>query len=273
MALITGRIQTLPPPDKNARSEDADPLDQPSIPNDQDLQPQIPNQATVSPHGEDEEPSSLLPEHDAINNGSQTTDNGGGNVPPPLHKFETSVEAIRVPASEVNGKVRSSLVSSVDQNPSASTVGSEPHVAQQTRGHKFFTSSQINSAIAASGKMRLLCSVTVALLVLLSHLGFPLPGTYIIKSVISFRPLYLLLLTNVTIVLAHLLSGKQRRFERAARVDNEATRLDGYGWAEQVSWGLEKGLVMQKAFDAMFMDCSIYVTIVICGLSVAHLFS
>lgn len=216
----------------------------------------------------------MLLERDPITNASQTNAyDGGTNLPPPLHESETSIEALRTPASEVNGNVQSPLVSSIDQNSSASTLGSEQHLQQQIQRHRFFTPNQLSSAIAASENIRLLSSVTLALIVVLSYLGFPLLGTYIIKSIISFRPLYLLLLTNVTVVLARLLFGKQRGFQRAARDENETTQRNGYGWAEQVSRTLETGLVMQKAFDAVFMDCSVYAITVICGLSLAHLFS
>ena len=215
----------------------------------------------------------MLLERDPISNASQTNIYGGGSdLPPSLNESEACIEALRTPAApaaEVSGKVQPTLVSSIDQNSSASTLASEQHLQQ----HRFFTPKQICSAILASENIRLLSSVTVALIVVLSYLGFPLLGTYIIKSIISFRPLYLLLLTNVTVVLAQLLFGKQRGFQRAARDENETTQLNGYGWAEQVSRILETGLVMQKAFDAVFMDCSVYAITVICGLSLAQLFS
>jgi len=278
LALIAGRIQTLPPShDENTANAASDPSSQPLLSNDQDLQPQVSNQTTVSPQGEDKAPGSLLLERDPISNASQTNVyDGGSDLPPSLNKSETCIEALitpATPAAEVNGKVQPTLVSSIDQNSSDSTFASEQHLQQQIQQHRFFTPKQISSAIAASENIRLLSSVTVALIVVLSYLGFPLLGTYIIKSIISFRPLYLLLLTNVTVVLAQLLFGKQRGFQRAARDENENTQPNGYGWAEQVSRTLETGLVMQKAFDAVFMDCSVYAITVICGLSLAQLFS
>lgn len=214
-----------------------------------------------------------MEKHDPITNACQTeADIGESNLAPPLRKCEISVEALGTCASEFSGKAQSPLVSSIDQNSSASTLNSEQHLEQQRPQHRF-TPNQISSAIASSERTRFLCSVTVALLVLLSYLGFPLLGSYIIKSMLSFRPLYLLLLTNVTIVLARLLVDKQTGFERAARDENETPSLNGYGWAEQVGNTLETGLVMQKALDAIFMDCSVYAIIVICGLSLASLFS
>ncbi|KAM4074493.1 hypothetical protein ACJW30_10G097600 [Castanea mollissima] len=70
-----------------------------------------------------------------------------------------------------------------------------------------------------------------------------------------------------------LISHTTAGFERAAGDENETSSLNGYGWAEQVGNTLETGLVMQKALDAIFMDCSVYAIIVICGLSLASLFS
>ncbi|KAL4603348.1 hypothetical protein ACB092_10G117800 [Castanea dentata] len=258
LALITGRIQSLPP--SSSHEEITTDSDNPSS------QPLISHPAAVSPHGEDE--------HDPVTNASQTeADIGESNLAPPLRKCEISVEALGACASEFSGKAQSPLVSSIDQNSSASTLDSEQHLEQQRPQHRFFTPNQISSAIASSERTRILCSVTVALLVVLSYLGFPLLGSYIIKSMLSFRPLYLLLLTNVTIVLARLLADKQTGFERAAGDENETPSLNGYGWAEQVGNTLETGLVMQKALDAIFMDCSVYAIIVICGLSLASLFS
>lgn len=73
-------------------------------------------------------------------------------------------------------------------------------------------------------------------------------------------------------MLTRLTFEKQRDFERAARDESE-TPLNGYGWAEQLSKSFEMGLVMQKAFDALSVDCSVYVIFVICGLSLSQLFT
>lgn len=241
LALITGRIQTLPSsPEENTTDSGSDPSSQPLISHDQHLQP------TVSSHGEDEVSGSLLQKHDPITNAGQTDDyNGESNLVPTLRECETSIESLRAYPSEVSGKAQSTLISSIDQNSSASTLGSERHLEQQRPRRRFFTPNQIHSAIAASESTRLLCSVTVALLVVLSYLGFPLLGSYIIKSILSFKPLYLLLLTNVTVVIARLLIDKQRGFESAARDENETPSLNGYSWAEQVGKTLETGLVMR----------------------------
>jgi hypothetical protein len=50
LALIAGRIQTLPPShDENTANAASDPSSQPLLSNDQDLQPQVSNQTTGTP--------------------------------------------------------------------------------------------------------------------------------------------------------------------------------------------------------------------------------
>ena len=50
LALIAGRIQTLPPShDENTTNAASDPSSQPLLSNDQDLQPQVSNQTTGTP--------------------------------------------------------------------------------------------------------------------------------------------------------------------------------------------------------------------------------
>ncbi|KAG2699778.1 hypothetical protein I3760_07G205300 [Carya illinoinensis] len=276
LALITGRLQPLPSSsqDENATSLGSDPPSQVVIPSDPDLQLHVSNQTTVPLHGDDEALGSLL-KRDSITNVSEVNAyDGGSNITPSPHQCETSIEAVRAASPEVSGKeVHSPMVSPVDQNSSASTLSLEQRLEHQTQQRRFFTPNEISSAITASENTRLLCSVTIALLVVLSYQGFPLLGSYIIKTIISFRPLYLLVLTNVTIVLARLLFDKQKGFERAAQDENETSSPNGFGWAEQVSRSLETGLVMQKALNAVFVDCSVYAIVVICGLSLAQLFS
>lgn len=108
------------------------------------------------------------------------------------------------------------------------------------------------------------------MLVILSYLGFPLLDSKYVKSIQSFRPLYLVLLTTVTVVVAQLLTGKQTVSERAAARQNET--CDGDQWIGHLSRALEAGFVMRNVMDALFMDCASYAIIVICGLSLVPLF-
>ncbi|KAI9097838.1 hypothetical protein K1719_025609 [Acacia pycnantha] len=276
LALITGWTHTLQPPPPPSYSlpsgDDADSLSQPLIADDQAIRPLVsyPN-TTVSAQGEAEESDPILlkaepvtdPYHSSAYNGSSQT---------PLHEFEQQ-NVSSLPTSVVVEQVQqlpgSSVVTSevnqVQPPPDSSvrTSGTEQQLRLQSRDTKFFTPGEISSAITASKITRLCCSICVALLVVLSYLGFPLLHSRYVKSVLSFRPLYLVLVTNVTVVAVQLFTGKQRR---VAGRQNEISS-DGNHWIERLSRALESVLVMRNVMDAMFMDCASYAIIVICGLS------
>lgn len=183
---------------------------------------------------------------------------------PQVQSFEVSTEPQKTPASEARGMIQSSPVSSVYQHSSIPTPGTVEQFEPQTFQAKFFTSKQITAAIAASERIRLVCSVVVALLVVLSHLWFPVLGSNM-KDVISLRPFFLLLTTNVTVALAQLFySGGAS--EKMIRGENKGP-TDGHDLVEQVGNALEVAFMMQKVMDAVFMDFSVYALIIICGLS------
>lgn len=213
----------------------------------------------------------MLPEGNHSTDAGQTKADFGGSTPiPSLSKSETNPEAIQSPALE-SGELRSDLVSSTDRSTSVSNLATERHVEPQAERRNFFSPSQISSAFAATETTRLCCSVAVALLVVLSYLGFPILGIKIISSSLSFRPLYLVLLTNVTVVIAQLL-GKQRSLGRADRGGNTTPAAGGNDWTEQLGKTLEIGLLIQRVADAVFMDCAVYAVIVVCGLSFTQKF-
>lgn len=174
----------------------------------------------------------------------------------------TSIENLRAATSEVNGVVQSSISSSSEGTASVSTSKQEQQLEPQRCQSRLFTPSQISSAISATEHTRLLCSVAVALLVVLSYVGFPL----LRSNIIRFSPLYLVLLTNLTIVLSQLLYDNQGGFQRPVGGENNIPSTDGYVLAQQASKVLEVGLLLQKVIDTIFMNCSVYSIIVICGL-------
>lgn len=190
----------------------------------------------------------------------------GSSEEPPLPERGTDIEDLRDHASEVNGTTQSSIFSSNDESASVSVSKEEQQLEQQRCQLRLFKTSEISCAISATEHIRLFCSVAVALLVVLSYVGFPILGSNIIKSIISFKPLYLVLLTNLTVVLSRLLYDSQGGFQTAIRGENNIPSSDGYDWAEQASKALEVGLLMQKVIDAVFIDCSVYSIIIICGL-------
>lgn len=123
------------------------------------------------------------------------------------------------------------------------------------------TPKQIGAAIDASEYGRMFSSLLIALLVLLSHLGFSSLG-----SIVSFRPVFLLLLTDATIVLGRvLLTHHHGEPSSASRRENSV--MNGQqGIAEQVGNALEMVLTMKKIMNAVSMDFSLYAVFLICGL-------
>ena len=199
---------------------------------------------------------------------------------PALEPNETSIapalgiiETSKAPASGTSHIKESLMELSNVQRSSVSTADTHQQSKPHTHQHKLLTPSQINAAIAASESTRILCSVAAALLVVLSNLGFPGFRSSIMKSITASRPLYLLLLTNLTVVLARLFSGKQGGSTSAGKVQNKAPLENSNDWTDQVSRALGACLLFRKVIDSVFMDFSFYAIVVICGLCLGNLFS
>uniref|UniRef100_A0A7N1A9M3 Uncharacterized protein n=1 Tax=Kalanchoe fedtschenkoi TaxID=63787 RepID=A0A7N1A9M3_KALFE len=262
LALITGRIQTLP---------DAPPTPTPTPPSsvtprpqsshspdaDQPIHPPRPLLEPIPERNEKvdkvEEPPFTNP--DFSNEESQINKNHAA----------AAVES-RTPDPKPSIQSSANIFSESVERPQSSSVRS---VSQpQTWKHMLpFTPKQISSSVTESESLRNFCSFVVATMVVLSYAGFPILRCSLIKKVVFFRPLLLLLLTNITIVVAPLLGEQQQEgAERRVRESDEAS-AEGPGMAEQLGDALEIGLLVQKVVAALFMDCSIYSVIVISGLS------
>lgn len=112
--------------------------------------------------------------------------------------------------------------------------------------------------------MRIFCALIIAFLVVLSYVDYALFGVNLVKSesVVASRPLYIILLTDVTIVLARMILVRREDVEE----ERVVVPQDGHNWVEAVKL-LERGLVVYQAIRGVFMDFSVYVVVVICGLS------
>ncbi|KAK4747047.1 hypothetical protein SAY87_026084 [Trapa incisa] len=244
LALITGRIQTLPSPLSSS------PPDAPSSPPSM-AGPDQPHLSDESHLAEDKLSEALFQKLEPTFDGRCPDVNNSELFPVKDH-------AALDPKSE---------------SISTSMSGHAPHSSENVHPSnllgnllKLVNTRQINSAVATSSSTRLLCSVVGGLLVVLSTVGFPILGSRIIRGILIFRPLYLILLTNMTIIMAGLISFKQDH-ERAAKEDNRNHPTDEIGWADHVGNSLELGFLVMKFLDAIIMDCSIYSVIVVCGLS------
>ncbi|KZV16270.1 hypothetical protein F511_35836 [Dorcoceras hygrometricum] len=120
------------------------------------------------------------------------------------------------------------------------------------------TPKEINSTIISSENTRVMCSTIIAVLVVLSHVNLP-HNVVRSKSLIAYRPLYVVLVTDVLIVAARLALYTQKKRE-------EEDHKGGVNWGGAIKM-LELGLVVHRGIRAIFIDCSFYLVIVVCGLS------
>lgn len=181
----------------------------------------------------------------------------------PEQQHTQSDEILSFPNSEIQPEpehvqlLPQTLPDSFNEIPRQQTRAEEP------RSLNFINPSDVSNAIDASKTTRLCCSIIVALLVVASYLGFSL-----IKTVISFRPLYLVLLTNSTFVVSKLMKhrGVNERSRRKLNGTDSSDQWDG----QQLAKTLEIGLVVKSVVDAVFMDCAVYAIVLICSLSFVH---
>ncbi|KAG6513219.1 uncharacterized protein LOC121969285 [Zingiber officinale] len=125
-----------------------------------------------------------------------------------------------------------------------------------------FSSKQVSRGISASENKRLLCAVIIALLVIMSNRGYTLGGG-VANSILIFRPLFLAILTDITIILWLLMTTQHKAEKEKEKV---RTGRDESGSTNTVGDAVDALLAFQKAATAIFMDCSICAIIIICGL-------
>ncbi|KAL9238641.1 hypothetical protein vseg_013037 [Gypsophila vaccaria] len=144
---------------------------------------------------------------------------------------------------------------------------SKPNPTSRRHSSFLFCAKEVSTSIITSESTRIICSVSIALIVVLSFIDRPLIGINIVhsKSIVAMRPLYILLVTECTVLIGHLIIERRRRiedFEENPRVVNEG----GISWERAVRL-LERGLVAHQMVRAVFIDFSVYVVIVVCVLS------
>lgn len=212
----------------------------------------------------------------------------GASIDPHIYNAEKSSEDCISSSADIDVNVSSTIqppvsstlqapVSSTIQAPVSSTIQTESDSTSNVKRHsetktsrRTFTPNDISSAVTASEITRVCCSVAAAILVFLSYIGTPIPGSYLINNVVLSRPLYLLLVTNISIVVSYLLLAKQKGVVSSGKEANGASLLAAFGSVGQLGKALEAGLVVQHVVGALFMDCSVYSIIVVCFLSLAQ---
>ncbi|XP_051119633.1 uncharacterized protein LOC127243587 [Andrographis paniculata] len=123
---------------------------------------------------------------------------------------------------------------------------------------------EINFSIITTEDIRVMCTIVLAVMVVLYHAFVP-QNTTRHKSLIGHRPMYVLLLTDVCIVATRLAPFAQRRREeiRAPQVQEVG---DGQEWGGAIRL-MELGLVLHQTVRALFIDLSFYVVIVVSGIT------
>ncbi|KAJ8555395.1 hypothetical protein K7X08_012891 [Anisodus acutangulus] len=257
LALITGRIPTLT--SETGSGSETRHSHTASCPTwiSQDHQP-----SPVSISGS-EASGPFLPDTDRGIELSEHGDPDGKNRTTPfMRKCESNIETSIAPALDLDGKEQLFPDSSLLNPPRLSASDDGGHSFNlKSNYHNIFAPNKISSAIAASESIRINFSLVAAILVLVSY------NSHFFKVVIFFRPLLLLLLTNISIVIARLFA------EEAGSQGNQkaaANSIPGVGMVDQIGKALELGLLLQNVMGAVFMDCSIYSITVVCGLSVVQ---
>jgi hypothetical protein len=237
LALITGKIQTLPSPSPSTGGEyhhSHTASCPPIIPDDFD---QI---SSVSDSSETRDCHPPLPKHNSNPEGAFT---------------RSKTEVYR--ASD-NSEPDDKII-----YPTVSTPTPQQKFHNPTN-NKIFTTNQIIYAIAVSEITRIYFALFTAILVVLSYVGFPIVSSLLVFS----KPVYLVLLTNMTIVLARIVLHKQSGV--VYREEREVGSDGGSDLAGQVGMALESGFLLQNIFGAIFMDTSVYAVVVISGISLAQ---
>ncbi|KAL3330531.1 hypothetical protein AABB24_034387, partial [Solanum stoloniferum] len=196
-----------------------------------------------------------------IEPGEHEESDGKSRTTPFMRKCESNIVTASAPALYLDDKEQLFPDSSTVNPPCLSASDGGQFSKLKSNYHNIFAPNKISSAIAASESIRLNFSLVAAILVLVSY------NSHFFKVVIFFRPLLLLMLTNISIVIARLLAeeaGSQRNQKAAANC------IPGAGMVDQIGKALELGLLLQNIMGAVFMDCSIYSITVVCGLSIAQ---
>ncbi|KAM0849966.1 hypothetical protein ACQ4PT_053376 [Festuca glaucescens] len=119
-----------------------------------------------------------------------------------------------------------------------------------------FSPQELTQAISATEFNRLLASILIAFIVVLSNWGLDVGGI-ITRVLVGTRPLLFLIITNITLVISFMMENKDTRGRQAG---------GGLGSADSLMLMLEVGSLLQKASGALLIDVSVCAVIMICFL-------
>ncbi|KAJ9537022.1 hypothetical protein OSB04_029755 [Centaurea solstitialis] len=151
-------------------------------------------------------------------------------------------------------------------NEKRSSPRKSPNSELKTYLYKTVSPSQLRPAILASQDTRRKCSFVAGIIALLSYVGFPILGNYIIKNTILSRPLFLLLCVNLTITVGPLVLDAAKMIQMEANGGGGSSMADA-DFPEHLGSPFEWGMLFKIGLSAFFMDSCIYSVVVICGTS------
>ncbi|KAL0354696.1 UNVERIFIED_CONTAM: hypothetical protein Sradi_3916500 [Sesamum radiatum] len=174
------------------------------------------------------------------------------------HGNVSKANASGMRVSDLQKPEQSSLVDSKVSN-AADKANLPDKPSEYRRG--FITPKQVIFSIISSEDTRAICALVIAVLVVLSHISLP-HDVVKSKSLIAYRPLYAVLLTDMLIVAARLVL-----YAHGQEVDSQSNfEVDGFNWIRAIKM-LEWGVVLHHTLRAILIDCSFYLAIVVCCLS------
>ncbi|XP_020573776.1 uncharacterized protein LOC110020127 [Phalaenopsis equestris] len=183
-----------------------------------------------------------------------------------FHKFGVEKENPPVEANYVSREQKNEVVSNEhNRTTRGETISGHggPGATNEAQNVIFtiLTPRNISHSVIATENIRLLFSFVMAILVILSYNGFMI-GVRLVSSIISFRPLFLVLLNDVAIILGWVFMNQG--INQKPENDTSKIVLEDGGWPNQLSKILEVGQVLHKILGAAFMDVSICAIFMIC---------
>ncbi|KAK7294180.1 hypothetical protein RJT34_17065 [Clitoria ternatea] len=268
MALITGRINALPPtpPSPTHRHVQSFCAFESHIDNDNDLPSRLSRPQSLSAAdyqqnvtGEDKQIAISRLKHQGGFRYSnfEHFDFARATEEEPLIQNSDTITEVKSQVSEGDvAKIISPSIPSIAKNLPHDT---QVQQAKQPCRHNntFFSSRELNACILASETTRALCSLIIASLVVFYYM--------ISEGILASKPLYIVLLTDITIVLARLNRDKARVLEETEEEKVEASEKR-HNWGDAVKL-MERGLVAYQVIRGIFIDFSIYLVVVVCGIS------
>ncbi|KAL8205866.1 hypothetical protein R6Q57_009417 [Mikania cordata] len=131
--------------------------------------------------------------------------------------------------------------------------------------YKTVSPGQLQPAILATQDMRRKCSFFAGIVAVLSYVGFPVLGSYIIRNIILCRPLVLLMFINVSIIVGPLLLDPMKLIQQELNTTSEHNDVP-----DNLGSPFEWGMLFKTGLCAFFMDLCIYSVVVVCATSFFH---